>query len=91
MIALALSAALQCLPLPDMVAGLDDAQDQHELTRAMESRGEWGSARDCLRRFAATVNAARLPYAAICALHRDKPQLVTLDQVMDAVLKEARG
>ena len=50
-----------------------------------------GSARDCLRRFAATVNAARLPYAAIIALHSHGPQLVTLDQVMDAVLKAARG
>jgi len=29
--------------------------------------------------------------AAIVALHRDNPQLVTLDQVMDAVLKAARG
>lgn len=58
---------------------------------ADDSAGEWGSARECLRRFAATVNAARLPYAAIVALHRDQEQLVTLDQVMDAVLKAARG
>jgi hypothetical protein len=73
--------------LRDLVGLLSSASYHY----ADNSAGEWGSARDCLRRFAATVNAARLPYDAIVALHRDKPQLVTLDQVMDAVLKAARG
>lgn len=72
--------------LRDLVGLLSSASYHY----ADDSAGEWGSARDCLRRFAEAVNAARLPYDAIVALHRDNPQLVTLDQVMDAVLKDAR-
>jgi len=72
--------------LRDLVGLLSSASYHY----ADDSAGEWGSARDCLRRFAATVNAARLPYAAICALYLDQPQLVAFEQVMDAVLREAR-
>lgn len=73
--------------LRDLVGLLSSASYHY----ADDSAGEWGSAHECLRLFAATVNAARLPYAAIVALHSHGPQLVTLDQVMDAVLKAARG
>ena len=36
------------------------------------------------------VNEASLGFYAIRCLHRDKPQLVTLDQFMDAILRDAR-
>ena len=72
--------------LRDLVQLLSDASYHF----ADDSTGEWNTARKCLDRFAQTVNACRLGFYAIQCLHRDKPQLVTLDQVMDAVLKDAR-
>jgi len=72
--------------LRDLVQLLSDASYHF----ADDSSGEWGTAGQCLIRFAQTVNAYRFGFYAIKCLHRDKPQLVTLDQVMDAVLKDAR-
>lgn len=57
---------------------------------ADDTSGEWihGSAQ--VQTAARMVNEARLGFHAIQCLHRDKPQLVTLDQFMDAILKDAR-
>ena len=57
---------------------------------ADDSADEWGVGASVLRHAAMAINAHRLGFYAIQCLHRDKPQLVTLDQVMDAVLKDAR-
>ena len=73
--------------LREMVQLLSDASGHF----ADDSGKEWSMGRALVRRFAATVNASSLPYYAIVCLHRDQPQLVTLDHVMDAVLKDARG
>ena len=73
--------------LRDLVKLLSDASYHY----ADDSGGEWGSGHSYVRLFAEAVNAASLGYYAIVALHRDQPQLVTLEQVMDAVLREARA
>ena len=57
---------------------------------ADDSGGEWGHGRAQVQTAARMVNEARLGFYAINCLHRDKPQIVTLDQFMDAILKEAR-
>lgn len=75
---------------PDDLRDLAGLLEHASFHFADDSGAEWVAARECLRRFGRYVNAARLDYAAICALHRDKPQLVTLADVMDAVLKDAR-
>ena len=72
--------------LRDMVKLLSDASYHF----ADDSANEWGRGREKMRWFAEAANTNRLCYAAIVALHRDQPQLVTLDQVIDAVLKESR-
>ena len=46
---------------------------------------------ECRRAAARMVNEAKLGFYAIQCLHLDKPQLVTLDQFMDAILRDARA
>ncbi len=58
---------------------------------ASESSGEWGDGYTHVRSAAMMVNAVGLDYYAIQCLHRHKPQLVTLDQFMDVILKDARN
>lgn len=58
---------------------------------ASEDTGEWSGGYTRLRGAATMVNAARLGCYAIKCLHRHKPQLVTLDHFMDAILTEARN
>lgn len=70
-----------------IVAAFSDASYHY----ADDSGGEWGRAATVLRHAAMAINAANLGFYAIQCLHRDKPQLVALDQVMDAVLKDARA
>ena len=70
-----------------IVAALSDVSYHY----ADDSTGEWGMAATVMRNAARAINAANLGFYAIQCLHRDKPQLVTLDQVMDAVLKDARA
>ena len=70
-----------------IVAALSDASYHY----ADDSAGEWGRASTVLRHAAIAVNDMRLGYYAITCLHRHKPQLVTLDQFMDAILKDARA
>lgn len=56
-----------------------------------DSGGEWGRGETVMRYAAMAVNKANLGSYAITCLHRHKPQLVTLDQFMDAILKDARA
>jgi hypothetical protein len=58
---------------------------------ADDSGKEWADAYKTLDAPEKAVNRLRLGFYAIQCLHRDKPQLVTLDQFMDAILKDARG
>lgn len=58
---------------------------------ADDSAGEWGSGKAQVQTAARMVNEAKLGFYAIQCLHRDKPQLVTLDQFMDAILRDARS
>lgn len=58
---------------------------------ANDSATERGYARLQTRSAARMVNEAKLGVYAIKCLHRDKPQLVTLDQFMDAILRDARA
>ena len=57
---------------------------------ADDTTGEWSHGIAQVQSAARMVNDARLGFHAIQCLHRDKPQLVTLDQFMDAILKDAR-
>lgn len=57
---------------------------------ADDSAGEWGTGKAQVQTAARMVNEAKLGFYAIGCLHRDKPQLVTLDQFMDAILRDAR-
>ena len=72
--------------LRGIVKALSDASHHY----ADDSGKEWGLARHSLDTAASTVNRLRLGFYAIQCLHRDKPQLVALDQFMDAILKDAR-
>ena len=72
--------------LRGIVKALSDASHHY----ADDSGKEWGSARHSMDMAAATVNRLRLGFYAIQCLHRDQPQLVALDQFMDAILKDAR-
>jgi hypothetical protein len=57
---------------------------------ADDSTGEWGEAREYVANAAALINKFKLPFRAIERLQSEKPQLVTLEQLIDAVLKDAR-
>lgn len=57
---------------------------------ADDSAGEWWHGKAQVQSAARMVNEKRLGFYAIQCLHRDKLQLVTLDQFMDAVLRDAR-
>jgi len=57
---------------------------------ADDSTREWGLAREALAQAARSINQHRLGMQAIRALHRDRAQLVDLDQLLDAVLRDAR-
>jgi hypothetical protein len=58
---------------------------------ANDSGGEWGTGRAQVQSAARMVNEAGLGFYAIQCLQRDKPQLVTLEQFMDAILRDARA
>lgn len=58
---------------------------------ADDSTGEWNRALAEVNLAAAICNIRRLPFRAIECLHRDKQQLVTFEQFMDAILRDARG
>jgi hypothetical protein len=58
---------------------------------ADDSAREWGSAAKALNMAATAVNAAGLGSYAITCLHRHETQLVTLEQFMDAILRDARA
>ena len=72
--------------LRGIVKALSDASHHY----ADDSGKEWGSAKASMDTAASTVNRLRLGFYAIQCLHRDKPQLVALDQFMDAILRDAR-
>lgn len=55
---------------------------------ADDSGGEWGSARRQVGTAARLIAQAGLPYAAISALYSHKPQLMGIDILFDAILKE---
>ena len=57
---------------------------------ADDSAGEWGHGNAQVQSAARMVNEAKLGFYAIRCLHSDKPQLVTLEQFMDAILRDAR-
>ena len=57
---------------------------------ADDSAKEWARANEILRETAATINQHELSYSAIRALHSHLPQLVTFDQLMNAILNNAR-
>jgi len=57
---------------------------------ADDSGKETSSGYARVREFAATANNHRLCFYAIQCLCRDKQQLVTVDQVIDAMLRDAR-
>ena len=57
---------------------------------ADDTCGEWGHGHAQVQTASRMVNDARLGFYAIQCLHRDVPQLVMLDQFMDAILKDAR-
>ena len=57
---------------------------------ADDSAREWGKAQTLVAAAAKAINQHKLCASAIIYLHKDKSQLVTLDQLLDAVLKDAR-
>lgn len=76
---------------PRELHAIVDALSTASYHYADDSAGEWGFAAAALHWAAHAVNSARLGHYAITCLHRHKPQLVTLDRFMDAVLKDARA
>ena len=74
----------------DDLRGIVKALSDASYHFADDSGKEWGSAKHAMDMAASTVNRLRLGFYAIQCLHRDKPQLVALDQFMDAILKDAR-
>lgn len=75
------------------------AADLYEILRKLsaashhyadDSAKEWGSARLAVQEAAELVNKHKLDYSAIVYLHGHSPQLVTLAQFVDTVLKDAR-
>lgn len=72
--------------LDTIVSNLSDASYHY----ADDSGKEWGNASLKKMQAALLVNTFALPYAAIVALHGAKPQLITLSDFMDEVLKDAR-
>ena len=75
---------------PDFLEQIVKLLSRASFHHADDSATEWGSARLQVQSAARMVNEARLGFYAIRCLHRDKPQLVTLDQFMDAILRDAR-
>jgi len=57
---------------------------------ADDSGQETSSGYASVREFAAAANKHRLGFSAVQCLCRDKQQLVTVDQVIDAMLRDAR-
>ena len=57
---------------------------------ADDSAGEWGYAAQAKMEAAMLVNQHKLGFTAIKALVKHQPQLVTLSDFIDAVLKDAR-
>jgi hypothetical protein len=57
---------------------------------ADDSGKEWGRARECKNEAAALINQLRLDYAAIKVLYEERQQLVSFENLVDAVLKDAR-
>jgi hypothetical protein len=76
--------------LPITLVGMVKLLSSASYHFADDSAEEWGLGNECLRQFAMAVNAAGLGYHAIFCLRRDKPQLVTLEQVIDALLRDLR-
>ena len=70
-----------------IVASLSSASYHY----ADNSGREWGTARAAKASAASEVNRLRLSSMAIQALYADRPQLVTRDDFMDAVLSDARA
>lgn len=57
---------------------------------ADDSGGEWERASLCKMEAAALINKHKLSFSAIRALYEEAKQLLTLSDVIDAVLKDAR-
>lgn len=57
---------------------------------ADDSTGEWTRARNLVREAAALANEHKLAYNACLYLYSHKSQLVSFEQFMDAILKDAR-
>ncbi len=76
---------------PDYLRQIVNLLSSASYNLADDTGGEWGHGYAQVQSAARMVNEARLGFYAIQCLHRDKPQLVTFDQFMDAVLKEARN
>lgn len=72
--------------LTEIVKWLSDASYHF----ADDSCGEWGRAKERLEQAAASVNYHRLGYGASKLLYAEKPQLVTFEQFIDAILRSAR-
>lgn len=58
---------------------------------ADDSGGEWGRAALAEMEAAAIINDCELSFEAIKLLHGEKPQLITLGDLINAVLKDARS
>lgn len=57
---------------------------------ADDSTGEWSLAAEAKREAAAKINQLKLPASAIDHLYRHRPQLFTFNDLLDAVLRDAR-
>lgn len=57
---------------------------------ADDTSKEWPIGYGLVNEFAAEANTLNLRFAAVSALVRHAPQLVTLEQVIDAMLRQAR-
>lgn len=57
---------------------------------ADDSGGEWGRAALSKMEAASIINNCELGFSAIEALYKEKPQLLSFEALIDAVLKDAR-
>lgn len=73
--------------LKEIISNLSNASYHY----ADDSAGEWGLARQEVAKAANAANALGMGVSALTHLHSHKPQLVPLNDFIDAVLNTARA
>lgn len=76
---------------PEQITDIVSHLSQASFHYADDSASEWGDARAQVKLAAQKINEIGLCFEAIRYLHQIRPQLVSFDALMNAVLSDARG